>query len=108
MKLFSDTTINEAKADAKKLQFIPCKASKGDQNFVVAVGNIFKIKEVKYAQEVENQLKQMGLTIATGIATAQKVIKQAGTKLIYTIIKSNQVSIYTADILKPLNSGEKL
>lgn len=102
-----DSSINEALLNADQLQFIPCQATKGDVKYCVAVGNVFNIKKTKYAQNVEEHLKELGLNIKTGIAGAQKVVKQASTKLIYVIINSNIVSIYTADILKPLN-GEKL
>ena len=98
--------VNESLLDPNKLKFIPCQATKGDVKYCVAVGDVFNIKKTKYAQTVEGHLKEMGLTIKTNIEGAQKVVKQASTKLIYVIINDNVVSIYTADILKPLNGGK--
>lgn len=102
--------INEAQLDAKKMTFTPVKLQKSSigTDTAICVGNIFTLKQEKYATQMEASFQQnIGLTVKVGIAKAKSMIKQPTTKLIYLIYGQNNVMICNSDICKPLD-GSKL
>lgn len=106
-----DEYVNEALFDPKKLNFIPCEVKQGKIKYCTAVGNIFTIKKIKYAQQVQKNLIEFGLKISNGVEAAQKVIKQTSTKLIWIIYPKGDISeamICNSDILIPLDKSIKL
>lgn len=106
-----DEYVNEALLDPKKLNFVACEVKQGKIKYCTAVGGIFTIKKIKYAKQVQQNLIELGVKISNGVETAQKVIKQASTKLIWIIYPKGDISeamICNSDILVPLDKSIKL